>query len=79
MDFCSMLYKPFEFLLTSLKKLEDSKVQTSFTKKFTEFIKLKLNKALKGQIEKYIKFLTDSLSQFTSREPELALKPKRLN
>lgn len=76
-DFCSMLYKPFEFLLTSLKKLEEGLEQTDFTRKYDNFIKLKLNNALKGQIEKYIKFLIESLGIFTSREPELSLKPKR--
>lgn len=75
-DFCSLLYKPFEFLLISLNKLEDAE-QTDYTKKFTEFIKLRLNRDLKNQIIKYIKFLYDSLNSYEHTIPELKLKPKR--
>lgn len=49
-DFCSLLYKPLEFLLSSLRKLEESKKQTAFTAKYTDFIKLRLNDVLKAQI-----------------------------
>ena len=68
-DFCSLLYKPFEFLLASLNKLQQGPTQSDFVLKFSEFIKAKLNIALKEQIQKYLAFLEKSLSTYRSSPP----------
>ena len=46
--------------------------------KYSNFIKIRLNDALKGQIENYVKFLNDSLHIYNSGEPILTIKYKRL-
>lgn len=65
-DFCSLLYKPFEFLLISLKELEKSK-NTEYTAKYSEYIKLRLNTVLKNQIIKYVNFLNESLTNYPTQ------------
>lgn len=64
-DFCSLLYKPFEFLLKTIKLISQEN-KTAFTNDFSQFIKNKLNTILKDQICKYINFLNDSLRQYNS-------------
>ena len=68
-DFCSLLYKPFEFLLNALNRLKRDSKQTEFIVKFGEFIKAKLNNALKDQIQKYLAFLQKSLSIYRNAPP----------
>lgn len=64
-------------MLISLKKLDEAR-KTDFTRKYAEFIKLRLNNVLRDQIIKYVNFLHESLTLYQHAPLELSLKPRKL-